>query len=95
MEQLDKTEQLDPEQMRLAAELAAMPWRDKENWVKSNAQVIRMRKAMEEKERALKTKMEQVRSIFNSIPLREYDDTGSSRPPAVTQHHTHCCNDCD
>ena len=93
LEQVDKTEQLNPEQMRLAAELAAMPWRDKENWVKSNAQVIRMRKAMDEKERVLKTKMEQVRSTFNSIPLREYDDAAYSRPPRM--HLTQCCNDCD
>jgi hypothetical protein len=95
---VDKTEQLDPEQMRVAAELAAMPWRDKENWVKSNAQVIRMRKAMDEKERALKTKMEQVRWPFDSIRLREYDAVACSWPPAVPQHRMHrtpCCNDCD
>lgn len=62
LEQVDKTQGLDPEQKRVAAELAAMPWRDQENWAKSNAQVIRMRKEVEEKERASKTKMEQVRS---------------------------------
>lgn len=66
LEQVEKTVPLDPEQKRIAAEIAAMPWRDKENWVKSNAQVIRMRKEMDEKERALKTKMEQVCSPFRS-----------------------------
>ena len=96
MEQSAAEEKLDPEQQRIAAEIAAMPWRDKESWVRSNAQVIRMRKDMDEKAQALKSKMEQVR---RDARRRTGDARTHTPTAALVTHKTHlllgydCCPD--
>ena len=70
--------EMDPEQQRIAAELTAMPWRDKESWEKSNAQVLKMRKQMDEKSQVLNEKMEQ-RPAFGGV---------GSNPKIILGSHT-------